>query len=107
MAGVIIKVATDEVRSKANQVSNQRSVLENLMNDMRSQVDLLSDYFKSESGSIYVQKYQDVTKNINNSLEAIQVQINNLNAAADEYDRIESEQKQKANALSSDGGFSS
>lgn len=87
MSDIIIKVDTAELRNKADQILGKRSELEGIMSTMRGHIDSLHSSFKSEEGEDYVKRYSNVESNIQGALNTLKKQIENLNAAADEYDR--------------------
>ena len=72
MAELILKVTPEEVRTKAKQIQDKQQQMEGLMDQMKSLVNGLNDCFDSDSGRLYQEKYTNVTKNIQASLEKLQ-----------------------------------
>ena len=99
MADLILKVTTEEVATKAQEISSQKDTMENQMEEMLAQVQALEQTWESESGSKYIEQYQSVTNNIRNSLEALQNHVTNLTQAAERYETLESQQSQAVSAL--------
>lgn len=105
MADMILKVSSDEVRTKAGEIETQKAMMQTLMEEMQSKVNLLADYWQSQSGQDYTTKYQNITRNINGSLETLMGHIRNLNDAAQRYEEIENNQVQKTQSLSTNNIF--
>ena len=99
MAELNIKVTTEEVRAKAQEITTQKSMMEAYMQDMASKVSQLGNYWKAASGETYIDKYQNVTSNIQKSLDVLEQHVTNLQQAADRYDELENAQSQAVNAL--------
>lgn len=99
MAELNIKVTTEEVRAKAQEITTQKSMMEAYMQDMASKVSQLGNYWKATSGETYIEKYQNVTSNIQKSLDVLEQHVTNLQQAADRYDELENAQSQAVNAL--------
>ena len=83
MAELNIKVTTEEVRAKAQEITTQKSMMEAYMQDMASKVSQLGNYWKAASGETYIEKYQNVTSNIQKSLDVLEQHVTNLQQAAD------------------------
>ena len=88
MAELNIKVTTEEVRAKAQEITTQKSMMEAYMQDMASKVSQLGNYWKAASGETYIEKYQNVTSNIQKSLDVLEQHVTNLQQAADRYDDL-------------------
>ena len=102
----LIKVAsTEEIRNKAAQIEKEKGAMEALMNDMKAKVVSLSDFWKSESGTNYVEKYQNVTTEINASLENLARHVANLRMTAEIIEQKEKENVQKVSGLSTSKMF--
>lgn len=105
MADIILKVSTEDVREKANQISMQRAVMETIMSDLQGKINQLQEYFKSEAGEAYTQQYTNVSKNIQGSLDGLMKHVSNLQEAANVHDRGMSDNKAKAQSLSGESIF--
>lgn len=105
MADLILKVDPAQVRAKAGEISSQKQIMESLMSDMKGKVNELNEAWNSESGKAYVEKYENVSKEIQDSLNALQQHITNLNDAATKYEEMESTQTQQVNALNTQDIF--
>jgi len=105
MADLILKVTPEEVRTKANEIKTQKSLLEDYMQDMRNKVTELGGYWQAASGENYAEKYQSVSNSVQGALERIQQHIDNLIAAADRYDELETSQVQAVNTLEANNIF--
>lgn len=105
MADLILKVSSEEVRTKAQQIQSQKNLMNALMEDMKGKVSTLQDYWQSQSGQNYAAKYDNVSKNINNSLETLMTHINNLTDAAQRYEEVENTQVQRSESLSTGNIF--
>ena len=64
MADLILKVTSEEVRNKAQEISTQRELLEGYMQEMQNQVTSLESSWEADSGSKYMEVYQNVSNNI-------------------------------------------
>ena len=51
MADLILKVTSEEVRNKAQEISTQRELLEGYMQEMQNQVTSLESSWEADSGS--------------------------------------------------------
>lgn len=105
MADLIIKVSTEEVRAKAQEITAQKNMMEAYMQEMSAKVGQLGEFWKAESGELYVEKYQNVTSNIQKSLDVLAQHVANLLQAADKYDDTNRDLTQKVNALDTNGIF--
>ncbi|MBP1547840.1 MAG: WXG100 family type VII secretion target [Oscillospiraceae bacterium] len=85
MSNLVIKVSTEEINNKAAQLEKEKGEMETLMNEMRAKVNSLSDFWKSQSGTNYVDKYQNVTREITASLDNLSRHIQNLRTSASIY----------------------
>lgn len=106
MADLILKVTTDEVRGKAQEISSQKDVMESQMEEMLAQVQSLEESWEADSGTKYAEQYQTVTANIRNSLEALQNHVTNLTQAAERFETLENQQIQAVNSLDTTSIFS-
>ena len=100
MADLILKVTTEEVRNKAQEISSQKDAMENQMEEM------LEQSWEADSGNKYIEQYQSVTTNIRNSLEALQNHVTNLTQAAERFETLENQQTQVVSALDTTSIFS-
>jgi WXG100 family type VII secretion target len=99
MADLILKVDPAQVRAKAGEINTQKQLMESLMTEMKSKVNELNQAWNSESGKSYIEKYENVSKEIQDSLNALQQHVTNLNDAATKYEELENTQSQNVNAL--------
>ncbi|MEG0109010.1 MAG: WXG100 family type VII secretion target, partial [Lachnospiraceae bacterium] len=99
------KVTPEEVRRKAQEIAAQRNLMETYMQDMMGKVTQLGDSWKAQSGESYIEKYQNITKNIQKSLSVLEQHINNLTQAAQRYEELENTQTQAIGALGTDNIF--
>ena len=106
MAELILKVTPEEVRTKAKQIQDKQQQMEGLMDQMKSLVNGLNDCFDSDSGRLYQEKYTNVTKNIQASLENLKKHVRNLEDAANKYEEVEGTQKTQNQSLSAENIFS-
>ena len=105
MADYIFKVSTDEVRAKAQQIEAERANMEGIMTDLQSKITMLEEYWRSESGVNYTEKYQTLASNIKRSLDVMSKHITNLTTVAAHYDDTDTTQTQKTNRLSTGNIF--
>lgn len=105
MADLILKVDPEQVRTKAAEIKAQKQSMEALMNSMGSKVNELDAVWNSESGKAYVEKYSNVKQEIQDSLNALEQHVTNLNDAAAKYEDMEQNQAQQVNALNTDDIF--
>lgn len=105
MADLYIKVTTEEVRTKAQEITAQKGMMEAYMQEMSSRVSQLGEYWKAASGETYIEKYQNVTNNIQKSLDVLGKHVSNLLEAADRYDQLEDTQTKAVGALDANGIF--
>lgn len=106
MADLILKVTTEEVRGKAQEISSQKEVMENQMEEMVAQVQSLEQSWEADSGNKYVEQYQTVVTNIRNSLQALQNHVTNLTQAAERFETLENQQTQAVSSLDTTSIFS-
>ena len=102
MADLILKVTSEEVRNKAQEISTQR---EGYMQEMQNQVTSLESSWEADSGSKYMEVYQNVSNNIKKSLDTLQTHVDNLSQAAERYETLEGQQTQVVNSLRTDSIF--
>lgn len=100
MADLILKVEPEQVRTKATEISNQKDMMETYMQDMQNKVNELNEAWNSEAGRKYVEKYNNVSREITDSLNALMQHVNNLNQAATKYEEMEASQSQQVDSLS-------
>ena len=100
-----LKVSTGEIRTKAQQITSQRAIMEELMGEFSTKIASLETCFKSQSGTDYGMQYQNVTKNVNGALDTLQKHINNLLDVASSYEQLEANQLKKSQSLSTDNIF--
>lgn len=105
MAELILKVTPEEVRDKANQISQHKGQMEGNMQEMMQKVGQLGEVWKTPSGENYIEKYQSVRQEIQDSLNALQKHTENLVQAAETYESLEQSQIQKVESLSIDNIF--
>lgn len=105
MAEYILKVSTEEVKTKAQQISSQKSRLEDLLSEFQSKIASLESCFKSEAGENYRMQFQNISKNVNGSLSTLAQHVTNLIDVANSYEQLESTQNKKAQGLSADNIF--
>lgn len=105
MADLILKVTPEEVREKANEIGQQKGQMENQLEEMLQQVSQLGEAWQSNSGQNYIEKYQNVRQEIQDSLNALQKHTENLVQAAETYDSLEQSQIQRVESLSVDNIF--
>ena len=97
MADLILKVTSEEVRNKAQEISTQRELLEGYMQEMQNQVTSLESSWEADSGSKYMEVYQNVSNNIKKSLDTLLTHVDNLSQAG--------QQTQVVNLLRTDSIF--
>lgn len=105
MAELILKVTPKEVREKSNQINQQKGEMEGNMQEMLQKVSQLGEAWKTPSGENYVEKFQSVRQEIQDSLNALQKHTDNLVQAAETYDTLEQSQMQKVDSLSVENIF--
>lgn len=105
MAELILKVTPEEVREKSNQINQQKGEMEGNMQEMLQKVSQLGEAWKTPSGENYVEKFQSVRQEIQDSLNALQKHTDNLVQAAESYDTLEQSQMQKVDSLSVENIF--
>ena len=105
MADYRLKVSTEEVRTKAQQIGAQRGNMENLLSEFKTKVASLENCWKSDSGVDYGVQFQNVSKNVTGALETLQKHVNNLLDVANSYEQMESAQVKKTQNLSVDNIF--
>lgn len=105
MADLILKVTPQEVETKATQITNKRTEMDGLMSEMEGYVKSLASSWNSTSGDEYVEKYYNVTREIEDSLANLQRHTDHLNQAAQTYTELEQEQLNKVDALSANDIF--
>lgn len=106
MADLILKVDPVEVRNKADQINTERAKMAALMDEMKQKVaSLPNDIWHSASGEAFVDKYQNVTRNINGSLDRLMAHVRNLTDAAARYEQGEATVVQNVQSLSTNNIF--
>lgn len=105
MSDLILKVTPEEVRAKAMEIRQQKEIMEGYMNEMQNKMVQLEEYWTSDSGRRYTEKYQNVSGNIRKSLDALMVHTENLLKAAERYEQLELSQSQKVESLAVDNIF--
>ncbi|MEG2717255.1 MAG: WXG100 family type VII secretion target [Eubacterium sp.] len=105
MAELILKVSPEEVKDKAGQINQKKGQMDGCMNEMQQKVTQLGEAWKTPSGENYVEKFQAVRQEIQDSLNALQKHTENLVQAAETYSTLEQAQIQKVDGLSTDNIF--
>lgn len=100
MANLILKVTPAEVTEKASQIANEKAAMESLMNEMEQMTRSLAEVWNSDSGNAYVERYNNIKREISDSLSNLETHIQHLNSAAQTYENMEQEQQKNVNALS-------
>ncbi len=98
---IVIKVTPEELRAKAGEVKNCRSQIAVIMDDMTQAVKTLSSYWKATSGENFVQKFNQVTHNIQDALTFLDSNVKNLEDAATTYGTVMTQNDSLVNSLSS------
>lgn len=101
----ILKVSAQEVADKAQQINNQKQQMEGYMQEMIQKVGQLGEAWKTPSGESYIEKFQSVRQEIQDSLNTLQKHTDNLVQAAQTYDSLEQSQQQKVDSLSTENIF--
>lgn len=105
MANLILKVTPEQVADKARQIDTQRGIMDGLLQTMGGYVQTLADSWNSDSGKLYLEKYEAVRREITDSLNNLMTHVTHLNNAAQTYTTLEQEQTQKVNALADNDIF--
>lgn len=105
MADLILKVTPQDVEAKSSEITTKKSEMEEIMGEMETMVKTLSSSWNSTSGDEYVEKYYNVTREIQDSLANLQRHTDHLNQAAQAYTELEQEQLNKVNSLSANDIF--
>lgn len=101
-----LKVTPDQVRAKAGEIKNYKVTMENIVANMKSEVQRLpAEYWASRSGTNYAERFQTVETNVLRALSVLLQHVNNLRDAADKYDALERAQDQKVSNLSTKNIF--
>lgn len=100
-----LKVNVEELESKTEEMAGVKSVMEELMGNMKSTVDSLSDAWNSGAGSSFIGRFGSVVMEINDSLTNLESHITKLKEAAEEYRNTESEVNNIINDLATDNIF--
>ena len=88
MADLILKVTSEEVRNKAQEISTQRELLEGYMQEMQNQVTSLESSWEADSGSKYMEVYQNVSNNIKKSLDTLQKMYERIQYSTEEIREV-------------------
>ena len=86
----ILKVTPEQVRGKAGELRSRANAMRDDMQAMENFVNRLpSEYWKSQSGQNYKEKYNAVRINCMKALETLERHARNLVEAANKYDEVE------------------
>lgn len=105
MANYIIKVGTDEIRRTTDRFKAQQSVMEGYMTEMKTKIDDLQNYFKSDAGRMFVEKYNNVHTDIKACLDNLEKEITGLRNAANIFDPVINKVDTDVSGLSTTGAF--
>ncbi|MBR5088502.1 MAG: WXG100 family type VII secretion target [Ruminiclostridium sp.] len=104
-ANLILKVTPAEVETKAGEIGSCRDQMQSLMEEMVQLVQRLSTSWSSTAGDAYVERYQVLKQEINDSLLNLQTHVDHLKQAAQTYDQMEGEIGNKVTSLDSGNIF--
>ncbi len=102
---LILKVTPEEVRTKAGEIGNQKSMMETYLQDMQGKMNQLQDAWQSPSGQAYIEKFNTLANTIRAALDDLQQHTTNLNDAASKYEEVETQQKNLVEQLNTDNIF--
>ena len=94
-----LKVTPADLTSKAQQVQGKIQAMTELMNQMNTAFNTVSENWQSTSGDTYKEKADVLIQEIKESLENLSFYVTDLNDAASKYEELESEIQGKVGAL--------
>lgn len=102
---LILKVTPDQVKDVSNRIQTRKNEMMEMMNKMVQYVNSLSESWSSTSGDKYIEQYQNVQREIIDSLANLQRHVDHLVKASEEYAGLEQELDQKVSSLSDQNIF--
>ena len=102
---ITLKVQPDVLIAKAGELSNEKTAIIGLMDQVKSDVTSLTGVWKSEASDEYQGRFKQVYDDIDNMLAILSEYISDLNEAANIYDIAEKAAKNKAEGLPTDGVY--
>lgn len=94
-----LKVTPADLTTKAQQVQAKIQAMTDILNQMTSSFNIVSENWQSTSGDTYRDKAEVLIKEISESLENLSYYVKDLNDAAGKYEELESEIQGKVSAL--------
>lgn len=94
-----LKVNPADLTAKATQVQSTITTMEDLMNQMTTTFNTLSENWQSTSGDAYKEKALMLISEVKESLDNLTFYVNDLNDAAAKYEDLESEINAKVSGL--------
>ena len=94
-----LKVTPADLTSKAQQVQAKIQAMTDLMSQMTTAFNTVSENWQSTAGDAYKEKADVLIQEIKESLENLSFYVTDLNDAASKYEELESELQGKVSAL--------
>ena len=100
---ITLKVQPDVLSSKAGELSNEKTIVLDLMDQAKASIKSLTGVWKSEASDTYQGKFNQTYPDIDNMLALIAEYANTLKRIGDEYETGESGAKVVADGLRTSG----
>lgn len=105
MADLKLKVDPELMSEKASGIENQKALMEGIMSELQTKVNLLDEYCISKAGRTYIEQYANLSRNIQGSLDTLEKHVQNLLRASTEYINVATNTAEKTGKMSTDGIF--
>lgn len=106
MANYVIKADPQLIRETAANFEKQKNIMTTYMTEMKSEItNNLQNAFQSDAGRTYIEKYNEVTTDIQACLDNLQSEIETLKKVADIFENHNSKVTTDVNNLSTNKVF--
>lgn len=97
-----LKVTPEKLKSTAREFQSDGDKISNLTTEMMELVTGLNSIWEGGASSAYITKFKGLQDDIQKMINMVKEHVNDLNDMADNYLKIEKENEEAANSLSSD-----
>ena len=102
MAGITIRVTPEVLKTKANHISSQITMIERELSSIGNYINSSKNYWEGDASNTHQKHYQELQDDISSTIKDLKAHPRNLLAMAGLYEKTENEQKAAANELVTD-----
>ena len=93
-------VSSQELRQYATKLKNSTNTMDTILKSITDEVNNLGNAWKSTEGTMYSEKYQNLSREINSSLEMLRDYAGRVEAVAQQWDDFAARGQQRISGLS-------